>query len=501
MMPLLLALHALALALAALGVVPAGGPPIFYAFLLPFSLTHAAGRFGARRAALLFGATFAVTLAAELFGTNVGLFGARYAYAPAAWAPLPGGFILAAVPCMWFMMMYPSYVVARLMVGRRAHAAIAVVGALVMTAWDVVLDPTAVAAGLWRWSGGTPSLLDIPLENYLAWFVGSVPTIALYSVVDRDDEPTLHPVAAYGAVALYYAATSAPGVGLAALAAMGAPAALAVARALARRAPRPAVLRLAPEWAGPPAPGDVGRLRRADFLRHPVKNHFVNSLHVVVAHGERYMIANIRRVRARLRSPELGRQADWFVAQEASHAAEHRRFSAQLARLGYDVGRLDRLCRFAGQRLLPRVLGARLNMAVTVAIEHWTACVAEIVLRDRLLADLDPAARRLVEWHCFEELEHRAVAFDVWRDVCGSYLVRLAGMAIGVQLIALLSLYGLVSFLAQDRQLLSWRAWREGLRFFYLREALVVRTLPRALALARPGFHPTAGFCGVDRGA
>src|SRR5262249_12987664 len=160
---------------------------------------------------------------------------------------------------------------------------------------------------------------------------------------------------------------------------------------------------------------------------HPVKNHFVNALHVVVAHGERYMIANLRRVHDRL-SPARQRQARWFVEQEAHHAAQHRRFSAQLARVGYRTDRLDRVCRWFGARLLPRVFGARLNMAITVAIEHWTASVSELVLTEGLLADLDPAARRVVEWHCWEELEHRAVAFDVFQEVSGSYALRLVGL-------------------------------------------------------------------------
>jgi uncharacterized protein len=276
---------------------------------------------------------------------------------------------------------------------------------------------------------------------------------------------------------------------VAALAFMGG----AVALAVLRRPRRARTVEWCEEWATPPGIDAVRSLRREDFQRHPVKNHFVNSLHIVVAHGERYMIANIRRVKAQL-SGELRRQADWFVAQEAHHAAEHRRFSAHLEGLGYRTGRVERLCRAIGQRILPRIFGARVNMAITVAIEHWTACVAELVLGERLLADLDPAARRLVEWHCWEELEHRAVAFDVFQAVSGSYAIRLFGLFIGVQLIALLSLVGLVSFLAQDGQLFRLSAWRDGLRFFYFEQGLALRTLPRALELLRPGFHPNAAF-------
>jgi predicted metal-dependent hydrolase len=206
------------------------------------------------------------------------------------------------------------------------------------------------------------------------------------------------------------------------------------------------------------------------------------------------MIANLRRVRARLSSPALKEQADWFVAQEAHHAAEHRRFVAQLSRVGYRGERLDRACRFVGERLLPRLFGARMNLAITVAIEHFTACIAELVLTEAPLADLRPAPRRMIEWHCWEELEHRAVAFDVYRDAGGGYLGRVAGMMIGVGVIATLAVYGLISFLAQDRRLLRLATWREGIGFFWARQAVVLRTLPRALELLRPRFHPTEGF-------
>jgi predicted metal-dependent hydrolase/uncharacterized membrane protein len=480
----LLALHVLALVLGVVGVVPA---PFFYAFLLPFSGLAAAARFGRARAAGLFAATYAITLIAELWGTRVGLFGARYQYLLDAWAPLPGPLLFVAVPCMWFMMMLPSYLVARRVV-RRGHVGVALLGAAIMTAWDVVLDPTSVAAGLWRWSGGTPSLYGIPVENYLSWYGGSAIVIALYSLADcADAEDDTRPLLAYAAVAAYYLGTP---VALGALLGMGGAVALAL---LCRPRVATRTLRQRPDWQSPPERAAIAALERADFLRHPVKNHFVNSLHIVVAHGERYMIANLRRVRERL-GGELRGQADWFVEQEGHHAAEHRRFSAQLGRLGYSTRGLDQLCGFVGQRLLPGLFGARMNLAITVAIEHWTASVAELVLGEDLLAELDPAARRIVEWHCWEELEHRAVAFDVFQAVSGSYFLRLAGLLVGVQLIALLSLVGLWSFLAQDRQLLSAAAWREGLAFFYLRQRLALRTLPRALELVRPGFHPNQGF-------
>ena len=74
-------------------------------------------------------------------------------------------------------MMIPSHALARTLV--RSPLAVALVGGLVMTAWDLTLDPMCVAAGLWEWRGGTP-IGGIPVENYLSWWLGSSIVIGLF---------------------------------------------------------------------------------------------------------------------------------------------------------------------------------------------------------------------------------------------------------------------------------------------------------------------------------
>ncbi len=42
-------------------------------------------------------------------------------------------------------------------------------GAVLMVAYDVVLEPVAIRLDMWNWAGG-----EIPLQNYQAWFIISV---------------------------------------------------------------------------------------------------------------------------------------------------------------------------------------------------------------------------------------------------------------------------------------------------------------------------------------
>src|SRR5262249_50801409 len=149
-----------------------------------------------------------------------------------------------------------------------------------------------VDAGLWHWTSGTPFLFGIPAEDYLSWYLGSAIVMTLYAALDDGEQAggDLAPIVAYAAVAASYLATR---VGFATLGLMGS----GVVIALARRAAPRGTIKWRAAWSDPPPADAVRALRREMFYSHPVRNHFVNSLHIVVAHGEKYMIANIRRVR------------------------------------------------------------------------------------------------------------------------------------------------------------------------------------------------------------
>jgi predicted metal-dependent hydrolase len=63
----------------------------------------------------------------------------------------------------------------------------------------------------------------------------------------------------------------------------------------------------------------------------------------------------------------------------------------------------------------------------------------------------DPTMRSLFLWHAVEEIEHRAVAFDVLQAVNPNYELRVAGMAVAATLLFGLWMIAAGSLLAQDR--------------------------------------------------
>src|SRR5262249_38018065 len=138
-------------------------------------------------------------------------------------------------------------------------------------------------------------------------------------------------------------------------------------------------------------------------------------------------------------------------------------------------------------------------LSVTVAVEHFTAVMSEGVLGARSLEDADPAVRRLLEWHAVEELEHKAVAFDVLEQVPPSYALRMLGLMLAPLTLRGFWILATRELLHQDgsslreaaRELRALRdeAISRGERDAH--ESVVTGVFLRGIReYARPGFHP-----------
>jgi len=151
-----------------------------------FALLHAGQREGWRRAVWLLVLVFIVSLTFESVGVATGLIYGPYHYTNSL-GPLFLGLVPYLIPLAWFMMSYPSFVIAeRLIPANWKHwqriLAVAAVGGLVMTAWDLVMDPIMVASGHWVWDI-QGAYHGIPLQNFCGWWLTVFTTFALYLLV------------------------------------------------------------------------------------------------------------------------------------------------------------------------------------------------------------------------------------------------------------------------------------------------------------------------------
>lgn len=139
-----------------------------------FAVTHGSQRLGWRWALILLGVTFAVSLTLESLGVATGLVYGPYHYTSKL-GPRFLGLVPFLIPVAWFMMSYPSLVITETMIPRPSRAwrtllAASALGALVMTAWDVAMDPMMVANAHWVWEVDG-AFFGVPLQNYWGWWL------------------------------------------------------------------------------------------------------------------------------------------------------------------------------------------------------------------------------------------------------------------------------------------------------------------------------------------
>ena len=223
-----------------------------------------------------------------------------------------------------------------------------------------------------------------------------------------------------------------------------------------------------------------------------IGSHLVAALSAVFPDGEDFFVRSVRHFRSDIIDPALKRQVSGFIGQEAVHGREHRELNDRLAELGYPTKQVERFTR-KGLEIRERIAPAKANLAATAALEHFTATLAEIILRDERARDMigHDEVKNLFVWHALEESEHKAVAFDVYRAVGGTERLRVWtmkflrwGFVLGMTVQVILSL--LLDRDARRHPVKLWRSWRKLKRSPFLsRETW--RTLKE---YDEPDFHP-----------
>lgn len=219
---------------------------------------------------------------------------------------------------------------------------------------------------------------------------------------------------------------------------------------------------------------------------------FWDALSAVFPEGEKFFVRAVREHRDQLaHDPELLERVDAFIGQEAAHGAAHRALNRSVEARLPSAQRVDDELRWVLSRLAPKLFGPRQRLAITCALEHFTALLAAQLLEDeRHRAAIDERLRPLWLWHAFEEVEHESVAFDVYRAVGGNELERMALMAVTTVLFVLFMAYFYARMASDERRAWRPRTWLRVGWFLVGEPGLTRRLVPDYLAYYRLGFHP-----------
>jgi predicted metal-dependent hydrolase len=218
-----------------------------------------------------------------------------------------------------------------------------------------------------------------------------------------------------------------------------------------------------------------------------------NALSATFPIGEAYFVESVRKFREGA-PPKLAEEIKSFTTQEAIHSREHDAFNKRAADAGYDLSKLEQ--RVAERLEITKSRPPIVNVAATMALEHFTAILAhELLANPRHLAGAEQEAADLWRWHAVEEIEHKGVAYDTWLWATRDWL-RYKRWKVKAKVMLLVTRNFLVDRTAGSLELMrqdgvtGLKAWWLLMTYLWVRPAMFRKIAGAWLKYFLPGFHP-----------
>ncbi|HEY8603508.1 metal-dependent hydrolase [Tsuneonella suprasediminis] len=226
---------------------------------------------------------------------------------------------------------------------------------------------------------------------------------------------------------------------------------------------------------------------------NPIATAWFNALSATFPRGEAFFIESVKAHRDGA-SAKLEAEIRAFVKQEINHTREHIVFNKLAEASGYDVSFIDK--RVAEMLALTKDRPVILNLAATMALEHFTAMLGHELLKDPAhLQGADGDLGDLWRWHAAEEIEHKGVAYDTWLHATRDWSrfrrwrVKSIMMLIVSKNFILNRVEDVAALLEQDG-LTGWK-WKAKIWAYLLVKPGFLRKIAgQWLAYFLPGFHP-----------
>ena len=204
-------------------------------------------------------------------------------------------------------------------------------------------------------------------------------------------------------------------------------------------------------------------------------SHYINVLHLLLPEGERWFVKVFSDMLPMIHDERLREDVVGFIGQEGIHAASHQGVQDYFRENGLDVRPFVAELETMFRKILgDRDLRGRAKQewlieraAVIAGIEHLTAVLGNWSLNSPKLDELQANSTMLdlIRWHGAEEIEHRAVAYDVFNHVDGRYLRRIRAYGVG--------------------GLLLFSLWWRGVRYMMANDPTIPDTVNRPRATIR----------------
>jgi len=238
------------------------------------------------------------------------------------------------------------------------------------------------------------------------------------------------------------------------------------------------------------------------YTGNPAILNFCNIVSIMFPIGEQFFIDSVRYYRNQLTDPILQQQVTGFLAQESIHSKQHTQCNNLLKSNNKHliiIEKISSLCFYIPRNYYPKSTA----LAFSCALEHFTAVFADNVLRSKYFTKLaHPTYANLWLWHAAEEIEHKAVCYDVYQQVTGgglrSYIERCLAM-VGVTLCIFLVIFLISTIMLfkkiKERKLNFFQKKKRPpltgwFRYLFIQPGIIPNIASPYFAYYAPGFHP-----------
>jgi len=218
-----------------------------------------------------------------------------------------------------------------------------------------------------------------------------------------------------------------------------------------------------------------------------------NALSATFPIGEAYFVESVRAFREGAPA-KLAEEIKAFTTQEAIHSREHHAFNKRAERSGYDLSKLEQ--RVSERLSITKDRPPIVNVAATMALEHFTAILAhQLLANPKHLEGADQETAELWRWHACEEIEHKGVAYDTWLYATRHW-PRFKRWKVKAKVMLLVTRNFLVDRTAGSLELMrqdgvtGLSAWTRLLWYLWIRPAMFRKIAGAWLSYFLPGFHP-----------
>ncbi len=236
-----------------------------------------------------------------------------------------------------------------------------------------------------------------------------------------------------------------------------------------------------------------GTTPRRWWAGEPFGTAWHNALSATFPRGEAFFIEAVKAHREGA-DPKLEAEIRAFVKQEINHTREHIAFNRLAEDAGYDIKAIDQ--RVAELLALTKDRPAIANLAVTMALDHYTAMMAaEFLANPQHFKDADPEVRDMWRWHAAEEIEHKGVAYDTWNHATKDWTPFRRWKVRSIVMLTVTARFfknrwvDSLNLLEQDG-ITGWKAKWGLFKYLTVSPGVVRRIFPAWLAYFKPGFHP-----------